>query len=83
MTPINRHIIEFWDRRNAFLDLDETEKYCFKISASYCSTTPSYARLKIVEINRATPPKHFDERGVNLTTSNPVYGHSKCGELAV
>ena len=35
-----------------FYGLDEPEEYCFKISASYDSTTPSYARSKIVKINR-------------------------------
>ena len=54
MIPVNRHIIEFWDRKNAFSDLDEPEKSCFKISASYDSTTPSYTRSKTVKINRAT-----------------------------
>ena len=56
MTHVNRHITEFWDRKNAFWELDEPEEYCFKISAWYDSTTPSYARSKIVKINRATPP---------------------------
>ena len=55
MTLVNRHIIKFWEK-NAFEDLDGPEEYCFKISASYDSTTPSYARSKIVTVNRATPP---------------------------
>ena len=55
MTPVNRHMIEFWDSKNAFWDLDQLEEYCCKISASYNSTTPSYARLKIVKINEAAP----------------------------
>ena len=57
MTPVNRHIIEFWDRKSAFQDLDEPQEYCFKISAWYDSTTPSYARSKIIKINKATPAK--------------------------
>ena len=48
MTPVNRHIIAFWDSKNVFKDLDEPKKYFSKISASYDSTTPSYARLKIL-----------------------------------
>ena len=50
-------MIEFWDRKNASQDLDEPEEYCLKISASYDSTTRSYARSKIVRINRATQVK--------------------------
>ena len=53
--PENRHIIQFWDRKDAY-DLDEREEYCFKILDSFDSTTSSYARSKIVKINRATPP---------------------------
>ena len=56
MTPVHGHIIEVWERKNDFWDLDEPEEYCSKISASYDSTTPSYARSKIVKINRVTPP---------------------------
>ena len=56
MTLVNRHIIDVWDRKNAFLDSDESEEYCFKFSASYDLTTQSYARSKIVKINRVTPP---------------------------
>ena len=56
MTLVKRHIIEFLDRKNAFQDLDDPEEYFFEISASHDSTTPSYARLKIVKINRATHP---------------------------
>ena len=41
MTPVNRHMIEFWDSKNAFWDLYEPEEYCCKISASYDSTTPN------------------------------------------
>ena len=55
MTPVNRHIVEFWDKKNAFKDLDEPEEYCFEISASYDSIAPSYARSKIVKINWMTP----------------------------
>ena len=53
--PVNKHSIESWDRKNGFRDLDEPEEYCFKISASYDSTTPSCAKSKIVKISRATP----------------------------
>ena len=49
-------MIEFWDSKNAFWDLYEPEEYCCKISASYDSTTPSYAMLKIVKTNGAAPP---------------------------
>ena len=56
MTPVNRHIIKFSDRKNAFWDVDEAKGYCFKISALYDSTTLSYARSKIVKIDRVTPP---------------------------
>ena len=51
MTPDSKHMIEFWDSENSFCDLDEPEEYCCKIPASYDSSTPSYARLKIVKIN--------------------------------
>ena len=57
MTPVNRYIIESGVEKNTFQDLDRPEEYCFKISASYDSTTASYARLKIVKINRASPPE--------------------------
>ena len=60
MTPVNRHMIEFWDNKNAFWDLDEPEEYCCKITASNDSTTQSYARLKIVKINEAAPLKNAD-----------------------
>ena len=55
MTLVNRQ--SFGTEKNALFDLDEPEEYCFKISGSYDSTTPSYARSKIVNINKATPSK--------------------------
>ena len=45
---------------------------------AYCNAFVNY--LATVPPNKL---KFFDEAGVNLTTSNPVYGHSKCGEPAV
>ena len=35
MSPVNRHIIEFWDRKNTFQDLDEPEEYFYN-SAKLC-----------------------------------------------
>ena len=49
-------MIEFWDNKNAFWDLDQSEEYCCEISASDDSTTQRYARLKIVKISGAAPP---------------------------
>ena len=56
MTPINRHMTEFWDSKKAFRDLDEPEEYCGKISVPYDSATPNDVRLKIVKINGAALP---------------------------
>ena len=50
------HIIEFWDRKNAFQDLDQPDEYCSKISVSFDSTTPSYARSKIVKNQQGNSP---------------------------
>ena len=35
MSPVNRHIIEFWDTKNTFQDLDEPDEY-FYHSAKLC-----------------------------------------------
>ena len=41
MTLVNSILYSLGQQKNAFKDLDEPEEYCFKISASYDSTTPS------------------------------------------
>ena len=52
--PVNKHITEFWDGKNAFQDLDEPEEYRLKISGLYDSTTPRCARSKIVKVIKKT-----------------------------